>query len=113
MPFTAAAMRLIRKRLDPEVALIGFSGAPWTLASYMVEGSGSKNYILIKTMMFQRPDLFHELMKKITAMVIKYLVAQVEAGAQVVQLFDSWAGALSPRDYRSFAAPYSTKSSRR
>jgi uroporphyrinogen decarboxylase len=109
MPFTGEAMRLIRERLDPEVALIGFSGAPWTLASYMVEGSGSKNYIVIKSMMFQRPDIFHDLMKKITAMVIRYLTFQVEAGAQVVQLFDSWAGALSPRDYRIFAAPYSAK----
>jgi uroporphyrinogen decarboxylase len=109
MPFTSAAVRLIREELDPAVALIGFSGAPWTLASYMVEGSGSKNYILVKSLMFQRPDVFHELMKKITAMVIKYLVAQVEAGAQVIQLFDSWAGALSPQDYRKFAAPYSTR----
>ncbi len=109
MPFTSAAVRLIREELDPTVALIGFSGAPWTLASYMVEGSGSKNYILVKSLMFQRPDVFHELMKKITAMVIKYLVAQVEAGAQVIQLFDSWAGALSPQDYRKFAAPYSTR----
>jgi uroporphyrinogen decarboxylase len=109
MPFTAEAVSLIRERLDPEVALIGFSGAPWTLASYMVEGSGSKNYILIKQMMFQRPDLFRKFMDKITATVIKYLLAQVRAGAEVIQLFDSWAGALSPLDYRQFAAPWSKK----
>jgi uroporphyrinogen decarboxylase len=109
MPFTAEAVSLIRERLDPSVALIGFSGAPWTLASYMVEGSGSKNYILIKSMMFQRPDLFRAFMERITATVIKYLIAQVRAGAEVIQLFDSWAGALSPQDYRKFAAPYSTR----
>jgi uroporphyrinogen decarboxylase len=109
MPFTAEAVSLIRERLDPSVALIGFSGAPWTLASYRVEGSGSKSYILIKSLMFQRPDVFRTLMEKITATVIKYLTAQVRAGAEVIQLFDSWAGALSPQDYRKFAAPYSTR----
>jgi uroporphyrinogen decarboxylase len=109
MPFVPEAVRLIRERLDPDIALIGFSGAPWTLASYMVEGSGSKSYIAIKTLMFQKPDLFRTLMGKITDTVINYLLAQVRAGAQVIQLFDSWAGALSPRDYRIHAAPYSTK----
>ena len=109
MPFTAEALRLIRERLDPSVALIGFCGAPWTLASYMVEGSGSKNYILIKEMMFQRPDLFKKFMDKVTATVTEYLLFQVSAGAEVIQLFDSWAGALSPQDYRKFAAPYSKK----
>ena len=109
MPFVPEAVRLIRERLDPDIALIGFSGAPWTLASYMVEGSGSKSYIAIKTLMFQKPALFRTLMGKITDTVINYLLAQVKAGAQVIQLFDSWAGALSPRDYRIHAAPYSTK----
>jgi uroporphyrinogen decarboxylase len=109
MPFTAQAIGLIRKNLSDDVALIGFCGAPWTLASYMIEGAGSKNYILVKTMMFQRPDLFKALMDKITATVTRYLVAQVKAGAQVVQLFDSWAGALSPQDYSRFALPYSTR----
>jgi uroporphyrinogen decarboxylase len=109
MPFTADALRIIRERLDPSVALIGFCGAPWTLASYMVEGSGSKNYILIKEMMFQRPDLFKKFMDKITATVTEYLLYQVKAGAEAIQLFDSWAGALSPQDYRKFAAPWSKK----
>ncbi len=109
MPFTAEALRLIRERLDPSVALIGFCGAPWTLASYMVEGSGSKSYILIKEMMFQRPDLFKKFMDKITATVTEYLLYQVSAGAEAIQLFDSWAGALSPQDYRKFAAPWSKK----
>jgi uroporphyrinogen decarboxylase len=109
MPFTAEALRLIRERLDPSVALIGFCGAPWTLASYMVEGSGSKSYILIKEMMFQRPDLFKKFMDKITATVTEYLLYQVKAGAEAIQLFDSWAGALSPQDYRKFAAPWSKK----
>ncbi|MFC1657547.1 uroporphyrinogen decarboxylase [Candidatus Moduliflexota bacterium] len=109
MPFTGEAIRITRENLDPAVALIGFCGAPWTLASYMVEGSGSKNYITIKTLMFQHPDVFRTLMDKITATVIEYFRFQVASGAQVVQLFDSWAGALSPVDYRRFAAPWSKK----
>jgi uroporphyrinogen decarboxylase len=109
MPFVREAIRLIRSRLDGRVPLIGFSGAPWTLASYMVEGGGSKNYILIKSMMFRRPELFRALMEKISFTVEKYLLAQVAAGAQALQLFDSWAGALAPHDYRSFVAPYSTR----
>jgi uroporphyrinogen decarboxylase len=75
----------------------------------MVEGSGSKNYILIKELMFQRPDLFKKFMDKITATVTEYLLFQVSAGAEAIQLFDSWAGALSPQDYRKFAAPWSKK----
>jgi uroporphyrinogen decarboxylase len=109
MPYTLEALGRIRSALPEETALIGFCGAPWTLASYMVEGSGSKSYILIKQMMFQKPATFHRLMGKITETVTTYLKAQVDAGAQAVQLFDSWAGALGPDDYKKFAAPYSTK----
>jgi uroporphyrinogen decarboxylase len=109
MPFVMEAVRMIRQGLGGKVPLIGFSGAPWTLASYMVEGGGSKSYVGIKQMMFQEPALYRALMQKITATVEKYLLAQVEAGAEAVQLFDSWAGALSPRDYRTLAAPWSAR----
>jgi len=109
MPFVMDAVRLIREGLAGKVPLIGFCGAPWTLASYMVEGSGSKNYIEIKKLMFGAPEVYRALMDKITATVADYLVAQVEAGAEAIQLFDSWAGALSPRDYRTLAAPWSAR----
>jgi uroporphyrinogen decarboxylase len=109
MPFVMDAVRLIRKGLAGKVPLIGFCGAPWTLASYMVEGGGSKSYVEIKKLMFGAPEVYRALMDKITDTVADYLVAQVEAGAEAIQLFDSWAGALSPRDYRTLAAPWSAR----
>jgi uroporphyrinogen decarboxylase len=104
VPFVAEAIRLLVDRLD--VPLIGFSGAPFTLATYMIEGGSSRNFVNTKTMMYRQPELFHNLMKKLTTMIISYLKAQIDAGAHAVQLFDSWAGALSPRDYRDFELPY-------
>jgi uroporphyrinogen decarboxylase len=109
MPFVGDAIRLIRQGLAGRVPLIGFSGAPWTLASYMIEGGGSKNFVEVKQLMFRAPEIYRELMDKITRTVEDYLLAQVEAGAEAVQLFDSWAGALSPRDYRALAAPWSKR----
>src|SRR5512134_1235198 len=94
MPFVLEAIRLLRADLN--VPLIGFSGAPFTLATYMIEGGSTKNFVNTKRMMFQNPGLFDLLMEKITATVISYLAAQIRAGAQAVQLFDSWAGALAP-----------------
>src|SRR5262249_10060292 len=86
--------------------VIGFSGAPWTLATYMVEGGTSKNFIELKRLRYSQPDLLHSLLEKITQTVMKYLSAQFAAGADLVQLFDTWAGELSRDDYRIFALPY-------
>ncbi|MEW5959073.1 MAG: uroporphyrinogen decarboxylase [Chloroflexota bacterium] len=104
--YTLAAIRQVRQELDGRVALIGFSGAPFTLASYAIEGGSSKNYIKAKSLMYEQPRVWHCLMEKLAAAVGDYLRAQVAAGAQVVQLFDSWVGALSPADYRAYVWPY-------
>lgn len=106
MPFVTEAVRKIRKALDGRVPLIGFAGAPFTLASYAVEGGGSKSYPNLKAMLYQQRDAAHALLDKLSECCATYLEAQVAAGAQAVQLFDSWAGILSPRDYREFALRY-------
>ena len=100
------AVRTIRRELDGQVPLIGFSGSPWTLATYMVEGSGTKSFSKVKGMMFERPDLMHELLSKTADAVILYLNAQIQAGAQAVMIFDTWGGVLSPSDYRAFSLAY-------
>lgn len=104
MPFVLDAIKILRREL--KVPLIGFSGAPFTLATYMIEGGSAKNFTNTKRMMFQNTGLFHMLMDKITNTVISYLVSQIRAGAQAVQVFDTWAGALTPEDYREFELPY-------
>jgi uroporphyrinogen decarboxylase len=96
----------IRKALDGRVPLIGFSGSPYTLACYMVEGGGSDDFRLIKTMLYARPDLLHEILSVNARAVIAYLNAQIEAGAQAVMLFDTWGGSLSDAAYREFSLPY-------
>ena len=100
------ALRLARGELDGRVPLIGFAGAPWTLMSYMVEGAGSKTFARAKRFLVERPSEAHRLLERLAQTVGDFLRAQVEAGAQVVQLFDSWAAALGPRDFRTFALPY-------
>ncbi len=100
------AVRTIRRELDGRVPLIGFSGSPWTLATYMVEGSGTKNFSGVKGMMFGRPDLLHQLLDTTAKAVTLYLNAQIAAGAQAVMIFDTWGGVLSPRDYRDFSLAY-------
>jgi len=106
MPFVMEAVRKIRRALDGRVPLIGFAGAPFTLASYAVEGGGSKSYPNLKALLYQDRDAAHALLDKLSECCATYLEAQVAAGAQAVQLFDSWAGILSPRDFREFALRY-------
>ncbi len=100
------AVRLIRRELAGKVPLIGFSGSPWTLACYMVEGGGSDNYARIKAMALDEPALLHRLLAVTTDAVIAYLAAQRAAGAQALQVFDTWGGVLSPAMYREFSLPY-------
>jgi uroporphyrinogen decarboxylase len=100
------AIRIARRELRPDIPLIGFCGAPFTLASYICEGGGSKNYIHTKRLMYQDPGAWHAMMSLIARALSRYLNAQIEAGAQAVQLFDSWVGALSPDDYREYVLPH-------
>ena len=110
LAFTLDAIRLARRELDARgLPLIGFSGAPFTLASYAVEGGSSRNRIEVKRLMMNRPDLWHALMEKLSQVAGHYLLAQAQAGAQVLQLFDSWAGELSPWDYARFVLPHSRR----
>jgi uroporphyrinogen decarboxylase len=102
--YVAETIRILKGELG-STPLIGFAGAPFTLASYLVEGGGSKDYKEVKTLMFSRPELFLRLMDKLADQVAAHLLMQVEAGADAVQLFDSWAGALSPEDYERFCLP--------
>ncbi len=106
MDYLLTSIKLVRKELNGKIPLIGFSGAPFTLASYIIEGGGSKNYIYTKTMMYKEPDTWHLLMEKLVDMIIDYLNAQIKAGAQAVQIFDSWVGCLCTSDYREFILPH-------
>jgi len=100
------AVRTIRRELNGRVPLIGFSGSPWTLATYMVEGGSTKNFALSKGMMFDQPQVMHALLGKLADSVTSYLNAQIAAGAQAVQIFDTWGGMLTPRDYKAFSLDY-------
>ena len=100
------AVRLIRKNLQGSVPLIGFSGSPWTLATYMIEGGSSKNFAKVKGLMYDQPALMHQLLDKLAQSVAAYLNAQIAAGAQAVMLFDTWGGMLSSDDYREFSLRY-------
>ncbi len=104
-----ATIRLLRAELADRVPLIGFGGAPFTLASYAVEGGPSNRYSRTKALMYGEPDAWHRLCETLSAAVADYLVAQVEAGAQAIQVFDSWVGALGPGDYREFALPHTRR----
>jgi len=103
------AVSVIRKELNGRVPLIGFSGSPWTLATYMVEGGGSKDFSKVKGMMFSDPETMHALLDKNANAVINYLNAQVAAGAQALMVFDTWGGVLSPQCYRDFSLQYMKK----
>lgn len=106
VPYMLEALRLVRNALPEEKALIGFSGAPFTLATYLIEGGPSRNYAATKAMMYGQPDLWRGLMSRLSDMIVAYLRAQSGAGAQMLQLFDSWVGWLSRRDYREYVFPY-------
>jgi uroporphyrinogen decarboxylase len=104
--YTIDAIAMTKKELNGRVPLIGFAGAPWTIFSYMIEGSGSKTFSKAKKFLYTEPVLAHKLLNKITRSTINYLQGQVEAGADIVQVFDSWAGILSAEQYKEFALPY-------
>ena len=104
--FTLDAIRLVRRELDGRAGVIGFSGAPFTLACYLIEGRPSRDFAMAKAFMYREPAAWHELMEHLAAMVVVYLRAQVDAGADVVQLFDSWVGGLGPADYREYVQPH-------
>ncbi len=104
--YVVDAVSLIRKNLQGRVPLIGFSGSPWTLATYMVEGSGSKSFQKVKGLMYEQPRLMHQMLDKIAQSVALYLNAQIEAGAQAVMVFDTWGGMLTGEDYNEFSLNY-------
>ena len=106
LPFVGEVLGRLRADVGNEAAVLGFVGAPWTLAAYAVEGKSSKNYAVIKAMAFQEPAMLHQLLGHLADSLATYVRYQIDSGAQVVQLFDSWAGQLSPVDYDTFAAPY-------
>jgi uroporphyrinogen decarboxylase len=106
LEFVNEAIRQTRRALKPDIPLIGFCGAPFTLASYVIEGGGSKNYVQTKRLMYDDPGAWHAMLGLISRGLEKYLNGQIAAGAQAVQLFDSWVGCLSPDDYREFVLPH-------
>lgn len=106
MNYVFETVKLVRKDLPADIPLIGFAGSPFTLASYAIEGAGSKNYEFTKKLMYRDAGAWHEFMQRLSRSVIRYLHRQIETGCQAVQLFDSWAGCLSPADYREFVLPH-------
>ncbi|HEX2044218.1 MAG TPA: uroporphyrinogen decarboxylase [Gaiellaceae bacterium] len=109
VPFILEAVRLVRDELPPERAVIGFAGGPFTVAGYLIEGKPTRDFVRTKACMYGAGDVWHRLMEKLADTFAAYLQAKVRAGADVVQLFDSWVGALSVEDYREFVAPYSER----
>lgn len=104
--FVFEAVKLIRRDLPADIPLLGFAGAPFTLASYAIEGGGSRNYLFTKAMMYNDEGAWRTLMDRLSRSLVRYINAQIDAGCQAVQLFDSWAGCLSPSDYRRYVLPY-------
>lgn len=107
LAYVMEAIRILRRELS--IPLIGFCGAPFTVASYIIEGGSSREFLHTKTMMYSAPEVWRALMDKLSNVLADYLVAQIRAGAQAVQIFDSWVGALSPQDYENFVLPYSQR----
>ncbi len=108
-PAILEAVRLVRAELPPEKAVIGFCGGPFTVAGYLIEGRPSREFLAVKTLMYREPEVWHGLMEKLTDTFAAYVAAKARAGADVIQVFDSWVGALSPADYEEYAAPYSAR----
>ena len=106
LPFIREILQILRKEVGDKATVLGFVGAPWTLAAYAIEGKSSKDYTIIKSMAFTQPSLLHEFLGKLADAIAIYVRYQIDSGAQVVQMFDSWAGQLSPQDYETFAMPY-------
>ena len=106
LPYVLDAVKLIRSELNGRVPLIGFAGSPWTLATYMVEGGSSKDFRRVKTLAYDQPELMHQLLDKLALSVVDYLNGQIRAGAQVLQIFDTWGGVLSTPAYREFSLAY-------
>jgi uroporphyrinogen decarboxylase len=109
VPFVLEAVRLVRTELAPERALVGFCGGPFTVAGYLIEGKPTRDFVKVKTMMYREPATWHALMDRLAETFARYVAAQARAGADVIQLFDSWVGALSPADYEEFVAPHSAR----
>jgi uroporphyrinogen decarboxylase len=106
LPFIKTILKTLRQEVGNQSTVLGFVGAPWTLAAYAVEGKGSKNYSIIKSMAFSEPSVLHQFLSKLADAIATYVRYQIDCGAQVVQMFDSWAGQLTPQDYDTFALPY-------
>ncbi|MFB2768740.1 uroporphyrinogen decarboxylase [Pelatocladus sp. BLCC-F211] len=109
LPFIKTILQALRQEVGNKSTVLGFVGAPWTLAAYAVEGKGSKTYSIIKNMAFSDPTVLHQFLEKLSDAIATYVRYQIDCGAQVVQMFDSWAGQLSPQDYETFALPYQQK----
>jgi uroporphyrinogen decarboxylase len=109
VPYVLETIKILRREFEGRVPLIGFGGAPFTLACYMVEGKGSKDFAQIKRLMYGAPELYAKLMDKITEMDRQYLNAQIAAGAQTIQIFDTWGGIVTPLDYEKYILPYTKK----
>lgn len=106
VPFVMETVRILKRELAGKTAVLGFSGAPFTLASYLIEGRPTREFALTKAMMYGEPELWHVLMERLTGIMITYLQAKAAAGVDALQLFDSWIGALSPQDYETYVRPY-------
>ncbi len=109
VPFILDAVRIVRRELRPDQAVIGFCGGPFTVAGYLIEGKPSREFLQVKRLMYAHSDVWHALMEKLTVAFSSYIQAKVRAGSDVIQLFDSWVGALSPQDYAEFVQPYSAR----
>ena len=106
LPFIREILQTLRREVGDRATVLGFVGAPWTLAAYAIEGKSSKDYTIIKSMAFSEPAMLHQFLEKLADAIAIYLRYQIDCGAQVVQMFDSWAGQLSPQDFETFALPY-------